>query len=196
MTKAELRKIYFQKRLFFTGVECDKLSIQISENFFNQVDLSGIRVLHVFIPITKNKEPNTNFIIERIQNKFPNINLVVPRVNHATEEMENCFFEGLHQLAKNKWGILEPKESSVIETGEIDMVLIPLLAFDEQGHRVGYGKGFYDKLLSKCKLDCKRIGLSLLEPIEKIDDITAHDKKLDACITPSKTWNFEENVKR
>ena len=72
----------------------------------------------------------------------------------------------------------------------------PLLAFDEQGHRVGYGKGFYDKLLSKCKPDCKRIGLSLLEPTSKIDDINPHDGILHACITPSKTWDFEGNVNR
>ncbi len=191
MTKEELRKIYLQKRRSLSDVEYERLSIQICENFFNQVDLSFIKVLHIFIPIEKNREPDTIFIIERIQKKFPYINLVVPRVNHVTEEMENFRFEGFHQLEKNKWNILEPKEGNRIESQEIDMVLIPLLAFDEEGHRVGYGKGYYDKLLSKCKSDCKRIGLSLLDPIKKIEDINPLDGKLHACITPSKTWNFE-----
>ncbi|MEO7990517.1 MAG: 5-formyltetrahydrofolate cyclo-ligase [Chryseolinea sp.] len=191
MTKEELRKIYLQKRRSLSDVEYESLSIQICENFFNQVDLSSIKVLHIFIPIEKNREPNTVFIIERIQKKFSHISLVVPRVNHITEEMENFHFEGFHQLGKNKWDLLEPKEGKQVDAKEIDMVLIPLLAFDEEGHRVGYGKGFYDKLLSKSKSDCKRIGLSLLEPIAKIEDIYPHDKKLHACITPSKTWNFE-----
>lgn len=191
MTKEELRKIYLQKRRLLSDVEYERLSIQICENFFNQVDLSVIKVLHIFISIEKNREPDTVFIIERIQKKFPHINLVVPRVNHVTEEMENFRFEGFYQLEKNKWDILEPKEGKRIESHDIDMVLIPLLVFDEEGHRVGYGKGFYDKLLSKCKSNCKRIGLSLLEPVAKINDINSHDKKLHACITPSKTWNFE-----
>jgi 5-formyltetrahydrofolate cyclo-ligase len=191
MSKEELRKIYLQKRRSLTDMEYEKLSIQLCENFFNQVDLSSIKVLHVFIPITKNKEPNTTFIIEIIQKRFKQISLVVPRVNHATEEMENFIFEGFHQLEKNKWEILEPLRGKGIESKEIDLVLIPLLAFDEEGHRVGYGKGFYDKLLSKCKPDCKRVGLSLLDPIKKIEDINPHDKKLHACITPEKTWNFE-----
>jgi len=191
MTKEELRKIYLQKRRSLSDIEYEKLSIQICENFFNQIGLSTIKTLHIFIPIKKNKEPDTTFIIERIQQKFSHINLIVPRVNHSTEEMDNFFFEGFDQLEKNKWDILEPKEGNLIEPNRIDMVLIPLLAFDEQGHRVGYGKGFYDKLLSKCKSDCKRIGLSLLEPLTKIEDINPHDKKLHACITPSKTWNFE-----
>lgn len=191
MTKEELRKIYLQKRRSLSNLEYEKLSIQLCENFFNQVDLSSTKTLHIFIPIEKNREPNTIFIIERIQNKFPHISLVVPRVNYNTEEMDNFLFQGFDQLEKNKWGILEPREGKRIESQEINMVLIPLLTFDEEGHRVGYGKGFYDKFLNKCKSDCKRIGLSLLEPIAKIDDINTHDGKLHACITPSKTWNFE-----
>jgi 5-formyltetrahydrofolate cyclo-ligase len=191
MTKEELRKIYLQKRRSLSDIEYEKLSIQICENFFNQIDLSSVKTLHIFISIKKNKEPDTAFIIERIQQKFSHISLIVPRVNHATEEMENFLFEGFDQLEENKWDILEPKAGKHIEPTEIDMVLIPLLTFDKQGHRVGYGKGFYDKLLSKCKSDCKRIGLSLLDPISKIEDINPHDKNLDACITPSKTWNFK-----
>ncbi len=191
MTKEELRRIYLQKRRSLSDVEYEELNIQICENFFNQVDLASIKVLHVFIPMEKNREPDTIFIIERIQKKFMHVSLVIPKVNHVTEEMENFLFEGINQLEKNKWNILEPKAGKIVETKEIDMVLIPLLVFDEEGNRVGYGKGFYDKLLSNCRSDCKRIGLSLLEPVAKINDINPHDKKLHACITPSKTWNFE-----
>lgn len=91
----------------------------------------------------------------------------------------------------NMWEILEPKEGKEVKVEQIEMVLIPLMTFDHLGHRVGYGKGFYDKLLGKCKPDCKRIGLSLFEPVEKIDDINPHDKRLQCCITPIKVLNFE-----
>ncbi len=191
MTKEALRKTYLQKRRSLSDVDYEKLSKQICENFFNHVDLSSVSTLHIYIPIEKNKEPNTWYILFRIQNQFPAIRIVVPRVNHATEEMENFIFEGIDQLQMNRWDILEPKEGEQVPEREIDAILIPLLIFDEQGHRVGYGKGFYDKLLGKCKPNCKRIGLSLLEPVTKIDKINPYDVKLHACITPSKTWNFE-----
>ncbi|HPH47325.1 MAG TPA: 5-formyltetrahydrofolate cyclo-ligase [Chryseolinea sp.] len=191
MTKEELRKIYLQKRRSLSSAEYEQLSAEVCENFFNHVDLSSIEFLHIFIPIEKNKEPNTWFIIDRLQKRFPEINVVVPRVNHQTEEMENFIFEGKDQLQMNTWEIPEPKEGKEVKAEQIEMVLIPLVTFDHLGHRVGYGKGFYDKLLGKCKPDCKRIGLSLFEPVEKIDDINPHDKKLQSCITPIKVSNFE-----
>lgn len=190
MTKEELRKIYLQKRRSLTDFVYEKLSRQVCENFFNRIDLSSIKVLHVFIPIEKNKEPNTILIIERIQSKFPHIHLVVPRVNHATEKMENFLFEGLHQLGKNKWDILEPRAGKQIESQKIDMALIPLLVFDKDGHRVGYGKGFYDKFLNECRFDCKKVGLSFYPPIEKIGDNQSHDVMLDYCISPEKLFQF------
>jgi 5-formyltetrahydrofolate cyclo-ligase len=72
----------------------------------------------------------------------------------------------------------------------IDLVFIPLLACDLQGNRVGYGKGFYDRFLSKCRYDVKKIGLSFFDPVDKIEDVNVFDIPLDECITPKKTWVF------
>ncbi len=191
MTKEELRKIYLLKRRSLSEVEYEQMSAEICDNFFNHFDLSSIKFLHIFIPIEKNKEPNTWFIIDRLQKRFPEINVVVPRVNHQTEEMENFIFEGKDQLQMNTWGILEPRKGNRIEPEQIEMIVVPLVTFDHQGHRVGYGKGFYDKFLGTCKSNCKRIGLSLFEPVEKISELNPHDKKLQSCVTPLKVLNFE-----
>jgi len=190
MTKVELREHYLQKRLGLTEASYLQLNHQLCESFFAHIDLSFIKVLHTFIPLEKNKEPNTWLIIDRIRREFPHVRLSLPRVNASTGELDNFFFEGLHQLVPNAWGILEPKQGAPTETAKIDMVLVPLLAVDRQGHRVGYGKGFYDRFLSGCKRDCLTIGLSLFDPIEKIDDVKSFDQLLTHCVTPVTTYTF------
>jgi 5-formyltetrahydrofolate cyclo-ligase len=72
----------------------------------------------------------------------------------------------------------------------IDVVFVPLLAYDKLGNRVGYGKGFYDKFLNQCKPDVLKIGLSFFEPEELIEDVFENDVKLDFCVTSEKVICF------
>lgn len=181
MNKDELRKIHLDKRLALTESEHRELSIKISDLFFLSFDLSEIKVLHLFLPILSKREPDTWFIIDRVRKDFPHIRLVIPRVNGA--EMENILFEDNDQLGNSKWGMLEPKNGVRVNPQEIDMVLVPLLAFDKYGHRVGFGKGYYDKFLAACKPTCKKIGISFFEEVI-IDDINPFDQAMDLCITP------------
>lgn len=187
MTKSELRKAFFQKRLALTEAECHQLSRQICDHFFFSVDVSFVKVLHIFLPIEKKNEPNTWLIIDRLRREFPNVHLSIPKTNGA---MENFYFEGLHQLETNTWGIPEPKQGIPTPTEKIDLVLIPLLAFDKKGHRAGYGKGYYDRFLASCRTDCKKIGLSFFEPVDPIEDVTEKDIKMNGCVTPSSFFNF------
>ena len=73
---------------------------------------------------------------------------------------------------------------------KLDVIVVPLLCFNEAGHRVGYGKGFYDKFLVRCKKKVQKIGISFFEKYEKIDDLTKLDQKLDIIITPNKLIQF------
>ena len=104
--------------------------------------------------------------------------------------MENFYFEGLHQLENNAWGIPEPRQGIPTPIEKIDLVLVPLLAFDQRGHRVGYGKGYYDRFLAESNSDCRKIGLSFFEPVENINDITKDDVPLTGCVTPSAFFSF------
>lgn len=191
MTKKELRKIYLEKRRALSDAEFVQLSHLLCEQFFSGVDLAFIRVLHVFIPIDKNREPDTWLIIDRLRREFPHIRLSIPRVNQDDGTLENYFFEGLHQLKPNAWGIPEPTQGVPTPPEKIDMVIIPLLAFDKQGQRVGYGKGFYDRLLAGCRPDCKRVGISFFEAVDRIDDTQPHDQPLHLVITPGNTVAFQ-----
>jgi 5-formyltetrahydrofolate cyclo-ligase len=93
-------------------------------------------------------------------------------------------------MQPNRWGISEPIGGLTIDPIEIDVVLVPLLAFDMTGNRVGYGKGFYDKFLPRCKPGCRRIGVSFFEPVNKISDTDAFDQRLTAALTPHDWFVF------
>ncbi len=182
MTKAELRKAYLTKRNLLSTAECLAFSHRLCENFFAHMDLSFVRVLHVYLPIEKNHEPDTRLIIDRIRREFPHIQLAVPRIT-KNGELENFFFEGFHQLKTNSWGIPEPQEGKLVTSTEVDLVIVPLLTVDRRGNRVGYGKGFYDKFLSQCKPSCRRVGLSFFKPVEEIEDLHAYDIPLTHLVT-------------
>lgn len=182
MNKDELRKVYLSKRLALTEREHRELSLNISALFFQSVDLSRIRILHIYLPIESKREPDTWHIIERIQREFSHIRLVIPKVNE--NEMESIFYKDISQLEKTKWGMTEPKEGEHTDPKKIDMVIVPLLAVDKQGHRIGYGKGYYDRFLKLCRPDCVKIGISFFAPEESIEEKSNNDILLNACITP------------
>jgi 5-formyltetrahydrofolate cyclo-ligase len=190
MEKAELRKIYLQKRQALNEEEYDRLSRRLCDLFFASVDLSFIKTVHIFLPVREKREPDTWMIIDKMQKEFPHIRLSVPKVNNKTHKLENFYFEGRSQLIKSKWGIEEPGSGIPTLSVGIDMVLVPLLCADSEGHRVGYGGGYYDKFLKDCPPSCRRVGISFFEPVEKIDDINEQDVPLDALLVPAKFYAF------
>jgi 5-formyltetrahydrofolate cyclo-ligase len=188
MTKEEARKAFLQKRLALSEGAYQQLNFQLYNQFFTQIDLSFIKCIHIFLPIENKREPDTWPIVDRIRREFPHVRISIPKV--VGDQLENIYFEGLHQLKKNKWGILEPELGLPTPTDKIEMVLVPLLAVDKVGHRVGYGKGFYDKFLAECRIRCQRIGISLFQPIEVIEDVDENDIALTHCISPQQFFTF------
>jgi 5-formyltetrahydrofolate cyclo-ligase len=182
MTKAEIRKAFLEKRAALSDATWQTFSAAISNQFFSSVDLSFVRKLHVYLPMEGKKEPDTWILIDKIRREHPQVRLIVPRIDQG--QLSHFFFEGLHQVKTNTWGIPEPTQGVPAEPGEIDLVIVPLLAADQTGHRVGYGKGFYDRFLKECRSNCVKIGLSLFPLIERIDDAGPHDIQLDAVVTP------------
>jgi 5-formyltetrahydrofolate cyclo-ligase len=94
------------------------------------------------------------------------------------------------KIKKNEYNIPEPISGLPVPTEMIDVVFVPLLAYDKKGNRVGYGKGFYDKFLSLCKPEVVKIGLSFFEPEDLIDDVFENDVKLDYCVTSERVICF------
>jgi 5-formyltetrahydrofolate cyclo-ligase len=184
MTKKELRRIYLKKRMEMSEAEFRQLNEQLCARFFESIDLSSVDVLHTFLPIEKNREVNTLLIIDRLTQQFPGIRISVPKINNQTAALEHYYFEGKEQLKNNTWEIPEPVKGVPTPIEKIDAVLVPLLAFDKLGNRLGYGRGFYDRFLAECRPDCLKIGLSFFETEEKIDGMGETDVPLNVIITP------------
>jgi len=196
MTKAELRKTYLAKQLSLSLAERADKSRRVADNILANVKLSKISFLHCFISVERFNEIDTTPIFERIWNESPNVVTVVPRVNFQNGKMENLKYTAETELVQNTWEIYEPSHSNFVETREIDMVLVPGVYFDKRGHRVGYGKGFYDKFLSTCRKDCTKVGLGYFEPVEElISDIGDFDVTLDFCVTPTKIHTTQPGEK-
>ena len=104
--------------------------------------------------------------------------------------MHHLHFDETAELINNSYGIDEPADGNKIMENEIDLVLVPLLAFDKNGFRVGYGKGFYDKFFYQSRKDSIKIGLSFFEPVDEIEDINQFDIPLNYCVTPEELFIF------
>ena len=190
VTKSELRQIYLRKRRSLSDGELVLQSSQIAESFFESINLITVKTVHTFIPIKKFNEIDTAFIYKRIWSDFSHILTVAPRVDHESGSMTHFAFTTKTALVENKWGIREPADGKEVDQAAIDLVIVPLLCFDERGYRVGYGKGLYDKFLARCRPDCIKVGLSYFPPVAEIADIDPFDIRIDQCVTPDKALIF------
>ncbi len=188
MDKQTLRATYLSKRKGLIEEVYLRYNKEVKENFISFLVNRQINYLHTFLPIVKNKEVDTWPIIDWAKAK--GIKVVISKSDLADNLLTHLLYEKKSQLMNNRWGIPEPQGGTIIPEEKIDLVLIPLLIFDRQGHRVGYGKGYYDRFLAGCRPDTLKVGLSLFSPIDRIADINKQDIKLDYCITPQGVINF------
>ena len=187
MNKATLRTHYKRLRKALSEEQIEDDSLQIA----NQLLLLPIwdhEFYHIFLSIIEHKEVNTDYLLNILSGKDKHI--VISKSNFATREMSHVLLTDNTKIKKNKWHIPEPINGIPIASQHIDVVFVPLLAFDLHGHRVGYGKGFYDRFLKNCKADTLKIGVSFFEAETQISDILESDITLDYCITPKKIYRF------
>ncbi|WP_422857992.1 5-formyltetrahydrofolate cyclo-ligase [Flagellimonas sp. S174] len=187
MLKHELRNNYKVKRAHLSSDEIEIKSISLVNQIL-QIPIWDFFYFHTFLSIVKNKEVDTLPLITLLQGRDKHI--VVPKMMGELS-LEHYLLTDNTQLKPNKWSIPEPVDGIEIPVNKIEVVFIPLLAFDELGNRVGYGKGFYDEFLSECNPKTVKIGLSLFEAeTEQITDIRKGDIGLDYCATPNKVYKF------
>ncbi|MFV0565681.1 MAG: 5-formyltetrahydrofolate cyclo-ligase [Flavobacteriaceae bacterium] len=187
MTKAELRNTYKQRRNVLNESDIDGLSLSIANQIL-KLPIWNFSFYHIFLTIEEKKEINTDYILNVLSGKDKNI--VISKSDFATGNMVHFLLTDNTVIKKTHFGIPEPIGGIEIETQKIEVVFVPLLAFDTQGNRVGYGKGFYDKFLSQCKPGTLKIGLSFFEAETEITDVSGSDVGLDYCVTPNTIYRF------
>ncbi|OUJ76012.1 5-formyltetrahydrofolate cyclo-ligase [Hymenobacter crusticola] len=191
MLKADLRRQMLARRRALPAGELARRSLLLGKQLFQAFEVARWRWLHVYLPVARQREPDTWPIIHQLWREHPNVQVAVPVVQLDGVHLRHYHLTPDTLLVENRWHIPEPIGASEVALDAFDAVLLPLLAFDELGHRVGYGKGFYDRFLLECRPDVLRIGLSLEPPIERIADAWIGDVPLHACITPERVWRFQ-----
>jgi 5-formyltetrahydrofolate cyclo-ligase len=193
-TKAALRRAALAHRQALTSAEVAQRSQLLCDQLFRHFPVAQWRWLHVFLPLASKNEPDTWPVIHRLWAKQLPVRLAVPAVQPDGISLRHYNLTPVTPLVASRWGIPEPLASPAAEVqpAQFDAVLVPLLACDEQGQRVGYGGGFYDRFLAECRPSTVFIGLTILDdaPVPALADVLPTDVPLHACLTPGGVWNF------
>jgi 5-formyltetrahydrofolate cyclo-ligase len=187
MLKEEIRLLYKRKRAFFSQEELTKRSKQVTERVLSSVVFKG-KIISLFLSIERLSELNTQFLLEELLKQEAVLSF--PKMNMSDYSLTHCRVTENSLYTENAFGVREPVGGDAIDAASFDIVIVPLLAFDKKGNRVGYGKGYYDRFLADCSPNCLFIGLSLVDECVEIDDVEPTDIPLHFCVTPSKTYSF------
>jgi 5-formyltetrahydrofolate cyclo-ligase len=187
MFKKEIRLKYKELRQALSENQIEEFSLAIA----NEVLLLPIwekTYFHVFLPIEVQKEVNTEYLLHLLSGKDKEI--CISKSDFESRKMTHYLLTDNTKIKKNEYNIPEPVDGIEVPSNKMEVVFIPLLAYDKNGNRVGYGKGFYDKFLAECNPNTIKIGLSFFEPEELISDVNATDIQLNYCVTPKRTIKF------
>ena len=189
MLKKEVRKKYKELRNLLSSQEIDTLSLQCIKNLMDNIPLAE-KNIGVFLPIKHAKEPNLFLFLNEFN--LLQTRIYAPISNQETFEMDFYRVLSKQDLSIGAFGIPEPKNTQIIDPMDLDVILLPLMAFDNSGHRIGYGKGFYDRYLNRTKKELITIGISLFDVIETFDDVDSFDVPMTHCSTPQRFIDFNK----
>jgi len=185
MDKNSLRLAYKKQRKALTPDQVANKSLQIANQLLS-LALWKKTYFHLFLSNHKLKEVDTEYVLTLLQGKDKEV--IVPRMEFNFD-LSHILLTDSTAIKPNSFGIPEPIEGIALSPVTIEVVFVPLLAYDIYGNRIGYGKGYYDRFLAQCDTECCFIGLSFFTPEERIP-AEKTDIKLHYCVTPEKVYSF------
>jgi len=177
--------------------EIHRRSERIFEKWRGRFSMKTICYLHVYQTMDRLQEVDTAPILRYVDERHPHVRVVVPVVNSLKEELEHVEMTRDIELVKNRWGIPEPRMPfNRVFPMVLDMVIVPMLAFDMQGQRLGYGKGYYDRFLKLVRPNCLRVGLCYEEGRQE-EPLPTYptDIPMDFVVTEQRVYRFCDNSK-
>ncbi len=183
MAKQILRRLILTNRKLLSGELVSQRSLAVRKNLFALLeDAPELSTIHTFLPIKRNGEVDTWPIIKDFRRNGSRI--VVSRTNFHDETMEHYLISEDTHFVEDDFQIPTPVNAQVFDVREVEVVLVPLLASDRSGGRIGYGKGYYDRLLNQMPAKVLKIGLNLAPSFNAFSFLEQHDQRMDYCITP------------
>lgn len=187
-SKAQIRLIYKLKRDQLGAEERQMRSMEIAKKAVNFLsNKAEIQHIHIFLPIKKMLEVDTLPLITKLQKEGFEVYTSIS--NFKTRAMNVVRIADSQLFVEGERGIPVPRMAEEVDQEILQLVFLPLLAYDLVGHRLGYGKGFYDRFLASLHPDVLKVGLSFFPPEEKIP-VEQHDFPMDACISPGQLIEF------
>ena len=179
--KQILKSEIFEKRKSLSKREAEEKSIAIREKLYLMPQFKKSKNILTYVSF--NNEVDTMEIIKDLLIKKEK-NVLVPYVDKG-KLIQISKINSFDELEPKTFGILEPREDEIkkFDAKKLDLVIVPGVVFDENGHRIGYGYGYYDRFLQKLSNNTVKIGLAFeLQLIEKIPK-EGHDIPVDFVIT-------------
>jgi 5-formyltetrahydrofolate cyclo-ligase len=170
------------------------LDQQIRDRCQRELDWASYRTIHLFLPIPRRNEIDTWPLLSWIWRTYPEKQVFVPRM--LGTDIESVAINDKTVFGPNALGIPEPMRGRVLgESEKIDLVITPLLAFDQKGHRVGYGGGYYDRFLASHP-EATTVGLAYEKCcIEPEIETGRYDIPLDMVVTSVAVHKFRQRRK-
>lgn len=187
MKKSELRKLIKANRKKISKEEVKLYSDSIIEHLIEAFEFQD-RMVNLFLPIRKFNEIDLTTLKDKVETLGGK--LCINRSDFEMFELSPILWDDQVIIKKNHFGIPEPINGFGLKLEDIDIVLVPLLAFTKEGHRLGYGKGFYDRFLSKTAANCIHIGICHSDETYRIDDIDEKDIAMKYLVSPEGLRTF------
>ena len=179
------RKMIIEKKLQITNDYIKASSKEITRSLLGTDEFKAASTIMCYLSL--GQEVDTKMIIDEcLKEKKTVLIPIILKNDDGTSYMEaSQLLDPESDLAPGTMGILEPKSRSIRirDPKIIDLVIVPGLAFDKKGNRLGYGAGYYDYFLERVREDCKQIALAF--SFQLIDNLPTqeHDKKIGNIIT-------------
>ena len=143
-------------------------------------EMKRSNMVHIYISAINNEVDTLGLILHLFEQGKQ---VIVPKCSLRSTDLHNIRIYSLEELKPAKFGLMEPdyNQEREIMPSQLDIVIVPLLAFDRSGGRIGFGGGYYDSLLAQCP--CPKVGIAFsFQEVGKVP-LEAHDQKLDIIIT-------------
>lgn len=187
--KSELRKELREMRKSISKGDYETWSANIRDTLIHQPEFKKARTVNCYVSMNSRKEVDTHALIKRMFELGKEV--AVPVTNFDDGTLSHFIIDSFYDLEENKWGVMEPQDGEAISVSDFDLVIVPMVGADEEGNRIGYGKGFYDRFLQR--VDCPKIGLTFEQNIVEELPVEPFDIPMDKIITENRIIQPDKN---
>lgn len=185
-SKSKIRKRILNVRNNMSKEDVKKNSNAIMDKITSLDIYKQSKVVFIYMDF-KNEVITSNLIKHMLSEKK---RVVIPYTDSINTVLIPSEITKESDLKQNSFGYFEPKSILPVNIEEIDLVIVPGVVFDKNLNRIGFGKGYYDKILNRLKPSAKKVALA--HDFQVLEDIPAeeHDVKMDMIITEKNIYPF------